>query len=59
MEDTCPRLPVALILSYKRSMLAKKKREPSTKEKNCKETIRKHNSRERLRADKGEIAEPK
>ena len=49
MEDTHPKLPVALILSYKRSTQANEKREPSTKEKNRKETTRKQNSRERLK----------
>ena len=50
MEDTRPTLLVAIILSYKRSTHANKKREPSPKKKNCKETKEKHNSRERLGA---------
>ena len=41
MEDACHILSVALILNYKRSMLAKEKREPSPKGINRKETRRK------------------
>ena len=41
LEDTHPRLLVALIFSYKMSTQVKKKRESSTKEKNQKEATRK------------------
>ena len=50
MEDTRLRLPVALILIYKRSTHAKEKGELSTKNKNRKETREKHNPRAKLRA---------
>ena len=54
MEDTHPRLLVALIISYKRSTHTKKKEELSTKGKTAKKNTRKHKSRERLKAAKHE-----
>ena len=50
MKYACPRLLVALIISYKRSTHANKRRRPSPKAKNWKETKEKQNSRERSRA---------
>ncbi len=50
MENTCAKLLVALIVSYKRSTHAKKKGELSPNEKNRKRIKEKQNLRERLRA---------
>ena len=53
MEDTCPILQVALILSYKRSTLVKEKKECHLREK----LQEKQKSRDRLKADRGKITE--
>ena len=49
MEDTHPRLLVALIISYKRSTQITQKEELSTKRKTSKKNTRKHKSREKWR----------
>ena len=57
MEDTHLRLPVALIINYKRSTQAKKNESCHPRNKLQRKTKEKHKSRERLKADRGEIAE--
>ena len=55
MEYARSRLMVSLILSYKISTHIEKKGKPSPKEKKSQRNNKKTNSRERLKADRGEI----